>query len=99
MYFIIRNIIINVWPVICTILNIFTSDIVFIEVDWWLFPMMTIIYFIINYLVTQYSGLTEVYIIDWSVDDFSTYSYVPLIEIVALMASLISIHLLTCMMT
>ena len=71
----------------------------FIEVDWWLFPMMSIIYFIINYLVTQYSGSTEVYIIDWSVDDFSTYSYVPLIEIVALMASLVSVHLLTCMMT
>ena len=99
MYFIIRNVIINIIPALCTVLNILSSDIVFIEVDWWLFPLISVIYLIANNLVTQYSGLTQVYVIDWSVSDQNTYSYVPLIEIFAFMILLVSIHLLTCMLT
>lgn len=52
MYFIIRNVIINIIPALCTVLNILSSDIVFIEVDWWLFPLISVIYLIANNLVT-----------------------------------------------
>lgn len=53
-------------PVLLTTFQIFMSDIVFMETDWWLPIVVALIYILVNWTLTTYNKKTMIYYMDWS---------------------------------
>lgn len=55
-YFLVRNYVVHTIPAFVTILNVFQSDIIFLQKDWYLMPLTSMFYLLVNFGVSQYSG-------------------------------------------
>ena len=54
-------------PYLLTVFTVFTSDLMFLESDWWMIILTGLGYIIVNYGISEYAGSTQVYFMDWSV--------------------------------
>ena len=62
-----RNIIQHSVPYLLTVFTVFTSDLMFLESDWWIILLTGVFYIIVNYSISEYADSTAVYFMDWSV--------------------------------
>jgi len=98
-YFIFRNYIIHLIPFLCTTANLFMSDIIFLESDWYLMPIVSTTYLLCNFAICQYFGLTQLYILQWDNAGNTTTEFIPFIVMIGYLAALMSVHFATAIMS
>jgi hypothetical protein len=97
-YFFMRNYIVHTIPFCVTFCNIFSSDIVFMETDWYLMPTTAMFYMLVSFSVGSYSGKEQIYILKWTNTD--TYiEFIPFVIMCGYMLALLSVHIVTCIIT
>jgi hypothetical protein len=74
-YFLIRNIVIHTAPLFISLISVFITDVVFLETDYLLIMVTTIIYVFINFVMCKYAGDDQLYYLNWeTVANISPYS-------------------------
>jgi len=98
-YFIIRNYVVHFIPLAFTTANLFMSDIIFLESDWYLMPIVSCTYLLLNFAISQYFGLSQLYILQWDNVGSTTTEFIPFIVMLGYLAALMSVHFATAIMT
>ena len=55
-YFWLRNPILHTFPFLCSVGSLLMSEVILFESDWWLHIMTVLIYLIMNYAVSEFTG-------------------------------------------
>lgn len=74
------------------------TDTIFLETDWFLLFNTTIVYLLVNWAVTKYSGKDSVYFLDWS-EISSINAYSPIVSGVGFTVMGLAQHFFLCMFT
>ena len=74
-YWYYRSIVIHTVPYFMTLICVFSSDVIFMETDWWLLVLIGILYTLFNYAACTYNRVNVIYYMDWSIiSAISAYS-------------------------
>jgi hypothetical protein len=74
------------------------TETIFLETDWFLIFNTTILYLLVNWAVTKYSGKNAVYFLDWSTIN-SINAYSPLVAGVGFAIISLAQHFFLSMLT
>ena len=65
-YYKLRSVIVNTLPFYVCLLSVFLSDVIIMETDWYVHMMTTFTYMLVNFAISEYSGIKEVFYLDWT---------------------------------
>jgi len=75
------------------------ADIILMESDWWITLEIGVAYIIINYLIADYAGKDEVYILNWGSGTSSVGAYSPVFYSTTLIFIAMTMHFVMCLIT
>ena len=80
-----------------TFINIFTSDITPLNVDWWLIPLTTFSFLLVSFFVSTFSknDANKAYFFDWNAYTTGSVVFNPFVACVGYTALLIGFHFFT----
>ena len=91
-YFLVRNLVVHTVPLLFTLISVFITDVVFLETDYLLIILTTIIYVFTNFVTCKYADDDQLYYLNWeTVAKISPYS--PIFASVAFDGVAIAGHL------
>ena len=97
-YWYYRSIVVHTVPYVVVIISVFSSDIIFMETDWWLVCLLAILYTLLNYAVCTYNRVNVLYYMDWSIIS-SISAYSPLFSTVGFTTLALAHHIFICIIT
>lgn len=97
-FYYVQDIILHTVPFMMSFASIFVTETIFLETDWFLICNTTIVYLLVNWAVTKYSGTDSVFFLDWS-EISSINAYSPLVAGAGFTILGLAQHFFLCMFT
>ena len=97
-FFYYKAVLVNTLPFLLLCWNVFLSDVIFLESDWWIICLTAFLYMMTNYIVCTILSVDSVYYMNWSkISAIEAYS--PLVSTVCYMLIALACHFFMCLMS